>query len=389
MKTDQIIDAIGEIDEELVVSALETRQGAEAVMQKQAVSDATPADTKKKKKKWLIIPAALAAVFALFLIIMPKGMGSTTNQKYVVPISDTQIYFTSHPTCFRQEALCLYDTESGKTTRILNNTIALKTASGIIGFNRADGSIYKLSGEQAEKIGEAKSDIKWMDNYAFAGDELYFLYSRKAVCKANIRTGQVTELVRREDKFGYVDNLGISGGKVFYTDTGVPDGEVRLNVYTVDDTGQETKVCEIKAEDGSDFTGAYKVTYFDDYLTVSIFDGLFIIDAETLSCRKIRNKGTGSISLHDGKLYFTDEYLSNEYLLCIDPVSGEETAVMSAKNVYSIGSVSGEATTLTSAKNVYNSWGFYVTGKGCFYVDIRTGLYYWPFGADQPVHIDK
>ena len=66
----------------------------------------------------------------------------------------------------------------------------------------------------------------------------------------------------------------------------------------------------------------------------------------------------------------TDEYLSNEYLLCIDPVSGEETAVM-------------------SAKNVYNSWGFYVTGKGCFYVDIRTGLYYWPFGADQPVHIDK
>ena len=389
MKTDQIIDAIGEIDEELVVSALETRQGAEAVMQKQALSDATPADTKKKKKKWLIIPTALAAVFALFLIIMPGGMGSTTNQKYVVPISDTQIYFTSHPTCFRQEALCLYDTETDKTTRILNNTIALKTDSGIIGFNRADGSIYKLSGVQAEKIGEAKADIKWMDNYAFAGDELYFLYSRKAVCKENIKTGQVTELVRREDKFGYVDNLGISGGKVFYTDTGVPDGEVRLNVYTVDDTGQETKVCEIKAEDGSDFTGAYKVTYFDDYLTVSIFDGLFIIDAETLSCRKIRNKGTGSISLHDGKLYFTDEYLSNEYLLCIDPVSGEETAVMSAKNVYSIGSVSGEATTLTSAKNVYNSWGFYVTGKGCFYVDIRTGLYYWPFGADQPVHIDK
>lgn len=389
MKTDQIIDAIGEIDEELVVSALETRQGAEAVMQKQAVSDATPADTKKKKKKWLIIPAALAAVFALFLIIMPGGMGSTTNQKYVVPISDTQIFFTSHPTCFRQEALCLYDTESGKATRILNNTIALKTDSGIIGFNRADGSIYKLSGVQAEKIGELKSEIKLTSDYAFAGDELYFLYSWKAVCKENIKTGQVTELVRRENKFDYVNDLGISGGKVFYTDTGVPDGEVRLNVYTVDDTGQETKVCEIKAEDGSDFTGAYKVTYFDDYLTVSIFDGLFIIDAETLSCRKIRNKGTGSISLHDGKLYFTDEYLSNEYLLYIDPVSGEETAVMSAKNVYSIGSVSGEETTTTTAQNVYNGWGFYVTGKGCFYVDARTGLYYWPFGADQPVHIDK
>ena len=389
MKTDQIIDAIGEIDEELIVSALGSRQGAEAAVQKQAVRDEAPAGAQKKKKKWFIIPAALAAVFALFLIIMPGGMGSTTNQKYVVPISDTQIYFTSHPTRFRQEALCLYDTETGKTTRILNNTIALKTASGIIGFNRADGSIYKLSGEQAEKIGELKSEIKLTSDYAFAGDELYFLYSWKAVCKENIKTGQVTELVRRENKFGYVDDLGISGGKVFYTDTGVSDGEVRLNVYTVDDTGQETKVCEIKAEDGSDFTGAYKVTYFDDYLTVSIFDGLFIIDAETLSCRKIRNKGTGSISLHDGKLYFTDEYLSNEYLLCIDPVSGEETAVMPVKSAYSIDSVSGEATTLTSAKNVYNSWGFYVTGKGCFYVDIRTGLYYWPFGADQPVHIDK
>ena len=264
MKTDQIIDAIGEIDEELVVSAFETRQGTETAVQKQTVSDGAPAGAKKKKKKWFIIPAALAAVFALFLIIMPKGMGSTTNQKYVVPISDTQIYFTSHSTRFRQEALCLYDTETGKTTRILNNTIALKTASGIIGFNRADGSIYKLSGEQAEKIGEAKSDIKWMDNYAFAGDELYFLYSWKAVCKENIKTGQVTELVRRENKFDYVNDLGISGGKVFYTDTGVPDGEVRLNVYTVDDTGQETKVCEIKAEDGSDFTGAYKVTYFDE-----------------------------------------------------------------------------------------------------------------------------
>ena len=389
MKTDQIIDAIGEIDEELVVSALETRQGTEAAVQKQTVSDGTPADAKKKKKKWFIIPAALAAVFALFLIIMPKGMGSTTNQKYVVPISDTQIYFTSHSTRFRQEALCLYDTETGKTTRILNNTIALKTASGIVGFNRADGSIYKLSGVQAEKIGGLKSEIKLMSDYAFAGDELYYLKSWQAVCKENIITGQVTELVRREDKYGYVDDLGISGGKVFYTDSEIADGEARLNVYTVDDTGQETKVCEIKAEDGSDFTGAYTVTYFDDYLTVSIFDGLFIIDAETLSCRKIRNKGTGSISLYDGKLYFTDEYLSDEYLLCIDPVSGEETAVMSAKNVYSIGSVSGEATTLTSVKNVYNSWGLYVTDSGLFYVDIRTGLYYWPFGADQPVHIDK
>lgn len=262
MKTDQIIDAIGEIDEELVVSALETRQGTETAVQKQTVSDGAPAGAKKKKKKWFIIPTALAAVFALFLIIMPGGMGSTTNQKYVVPISDSQIYFTSHSTRFRQEALCLYDTETGKTTRILNNTIALKTASGIIGFNRADGSIYKLSGEQAEKIGEAKSDIKWMDNYAFAGDELYFLYSWKAVCKENIKTGQVTELVRRENKFGYN----------------------------------------------------------------------------------------------------------------INPVSGEATTVTMA---------------VTTAENVYNSWGLYVTDSGLFYVDIRTGLYYWPFGADQPVHIDK
>ena len=135
------------------------------------------------------------------------------------------------------------------------------------------------------------------------------------------------------------------------------------------------------------------MTYFDDYLTVSIFDGLFIIDAETLSCRKIRNKGTGSISLHDGKLYFTDEYLSNEYLLCIDPASGEETAVMPVKSAYNINPVSGEATAVTmavtTAENVYNSWGLYVTDSGLFYVDIRTGLYYWPFGADQPVHIDK
>ncbi len=82
MKTDKIIDAIGEIDEELVVSALGSRQGAEAAMQKQAVSDGTPAGAQKKKKKWFIIPAALAAVFALFLIIMPGGMASTntTNQ---------------------------------------------------------------------------------------------------------------------------------------------------------------------------------------------------------------------------------------------------------------------------------------------------------------------
>ena len=80
MKTDQIMDAIGEIDEDLVVSVLETRQGMETAVQKQTVSDGMPADAKQKKKKWFIIPAALAAVFALFLIIVPKGMGSTTNQ---------------------------------------------------------------------------------------------------------------------------------------------------------------------------------------------------------------------------------------------------------------------------------------------------------------------
>ena len=367
MKTDQIINAIGEIDEELVVSTLETRQGTETAVQKQTVSDGTPVGAKIKKKKWFIIPAALASIFALSLIILPKSMGSTTNQKHVVPISDTQIYFSSFPTRFRKGALCLYDTETGKTRRILDNTIALKTASGIIGFDRASGSIYRLSGEQAEKIGVVKSDIKWMnDCYAFADNELYFLRQGKVLCKENIQTGQVTELVNRTAKFDFINDLGLCGGKVFFTDNGIYDGEVRLNVYTLSDTGQETKVCEIKAEDGSDFTGAYRVNYFDDFLTVSIFDGLFVIDAETLSCRKIMNYGPLSVSLYNGKLYFTNDYS----LSCIDPATGEKTAVM-------------------SLNNVNDGWGLYVTDKGFFYVEMVSGLFYQPFGADQPVHIDK
>ena len=367
MKTDERIDAIGRTDEAPVQSAQESRTDTEAAGQEQAIRDGTSAGVQKKKKKWLVILAALAAVFVLFLIIMPKSRGSTTNPKYVVPINDTQIYFFSLPTRFRKGALCLYDTETGKTRRILDNTIALKTASGIIGFDRVSGSIYRLSGEQAEKIGEIKSDIKWMnDCYAFAENELYFLRQGKVLCKENIQTGQVTELAGRTAEFSYMNHLGLCGGKIFFTDTGIYDGEVRLNVYTLDDAGQETKVCEIKAADGSDFTGAYRVTYFDDFLTVGLFDGLYIIDAEDLSCRKIMNAGPGSVSLYNGKLYFTDDYS----LSCIDLATGEKTAVM-------------------PLNNVNDGWGLYVTGKGFFYVEMRTGLYYRPFDADQPVHIDN
>ena len=215
--------------------------------------------------------------------------------------------------------------------------------------------------------------------YAALDNELFYIKDGKAIIKENWETGQITELLRREEKFDFIHDLGFCGTKMFYTDSVRRSGVTILNVYTADSTGQEIKVCEIQADDGSDFTGAYHVTYFDDFLAVSFTDGIFIIDAEDHSCRKISDTNTYSISLHDGKLYFisyeaipSGEYFDYEYYIsCIDLDSGEETRMMPFDNNGNI------------------KWQFIVTDKGVFYVDIASGLYYLEFGNDKPVHIDK
>ena len=364
MKTEEIIDAIGGIDEEMIRSALKTRKSV------------------RRKKIWKrIIPAALVAIFAAFLVIMPKGVGRTTNPKYVVPINETQIYYTSHESVFRSRALCLYDSENGKTERLLKNSIAIQTPSGIVGFNTQDGSLYELSGTDSKKIGEVKSCAAGSiaEHYALIDNELYYLKDGKAICKENITTGQVVELVKRGERFEFISDLGFCGRKMFYTDAGVYDNEVRLNVYTADtETGKEEQVCWIKADDGSDFTGSYHITYFNDFLTVCFKDGIYIVDVDDLSCKRLSKTGTYSISLHDNKLYFISTveepsgqyYNYSDYLSCIDLATGEEMVIMPVD--------SGNA-----------AWGLYVTDNGFFYVNIRDGLYYQDFDEEKPVHIDK
>ena len=148
----------------------------------------------------------------------------------------------------------------------------------------------------------------------------------------------------------------------------------------------QSKVFEISSGDGSDFTGACNISYFDDFFVVSFEDGIIKVDAADYSSVRLADGPAYSVAFHDGWLYYEEQaavpsghsdpttnemiYDHEQYLTRIDPGSGKAERVMKL------------------GRNGNIKQAMQVTDKGIYYIDPALGLYYCAFGSD-PVLIDK
>ena len=362
MKTDQIIDAIGGIDEELVLSALETRR----VVEVPAQTDRS-AEKSRRKRRGLTAAAMLLAVFVAFIAILPGSMGYTVFRNVIKSESGMIYYHSYKKNLFGRpvsKGTYAYSKEGIRTKLDIGGHL-ISTAEGPMlltnSLSQTSNKIYRLSGTQVQLLGsiEAKveganyrSDFEIID---IKGDDVYYVHHMRVICKENIKTNDMTVLIPYSDEMVYsAGNVAVCNSYLFYrSDWGIEALDLK--------TGKTVRVFDPPESEKESFGGQHGWSVYGDRLIITGQFGIYIIDCDTLQVRKIC---TISASIeHDcykGKIYCN----TSGGFAAIDIETGDVLYPLNSKVV------DGSEITVVDGGCYYSRSG--PVGFGLYYCDFET-----------------
>ena len=343
MKTEQLIDAIGSIDDGLLQSAQETRGTVKAADIQTEKRPKLPG----KKKKWLKAAAVLIVV-ALAASVFPGGQGYTIFYD-LIKSEDGLIYYHSHKKGIFQRVFFkgtyAYDKESGSRTKLQRSGLLLDTTEGPMllaqSFFFTKDRLYRINGTELELAGEidARGNSSTYEVIDIIGDDAYCLYQNKSIYRENIKTGEKTDIIDSEVPY-ISESLAVYGSRLFYR-TGSGIDMLDMN------TGEIITVFEASGEYADVFNGQTGQKLFGKYYIITGENCIIAIDCETLAFKKLSEHGcltSRSIDFYKGKIYYNDRGSlrsvdpdTGEIVLYYAEINGTELIVVDGGFFYSIG----------------------------------------------------
>ncbi len=277
MKSDDLLEAIGDLDDELILSAQRNP---------------------RNMIRWVRWTAAaclcLVVSGAVLAFWLQSGLGASVHLDHNVIPTDTGAYYTSQHVYY-------YDRQTQQSSLVsLRNGTLTQTRSGVYLLTHLFHHLYRIDGSKLTYCGKLHDDnlLEVVEGKAYHRIDGH-------IEQIDLKTGAVTRLGEATAKTdGVLGNIVMFGTRVYY-DVSL-DGKYVIHTFVPGKAGSHQ---EYPLEQG-----VHVEKFFEDFALLESERGLYRLDYGTWEqeflCEYAPN--TGALDYYGGTLYFVAEFRSEQ-----------------------------------------------------------------------------